>query len=130
MAARNPACNETIRELLRKWAERTKKLATKWPAGGTFDVAMCKEIEVLIKNYKTTDTSKKRKEKREREIGVLTLLKQYGIKLKQLEKQERENKNNETTEERPPPYAPSCDQTVNQMPVVLYFNKNTRLSSC
>ncbi len=35
-----------------------------------------------------------------------------------MEKQERENKNNETKEERPPPYAPSCDQAVNQMPIV------------
>ncbi len=33
LAARNPACNKTIRELLRKWAERTKKL-TKWPGRG------------------------------------------------------------------------------------------------
>ncbi len=81
-------------------------------------MAMCKEMEVLIKNYKTTDTSKKRKEKRERELGVLTLFKQYGIKLIKLEKQEKENKNNETKEERPPPYAPSCDQAVNQMPIV------------
>ncbi len=117
LTARNPACKETIRELSKKWAERTKKLATKWPAGGTFDVAMCKEMEVLINNYKTNDTSKKRNEKREQEIGVLTLFKQYGIKLLKLEKQERENKNNET-KERPPPYAPSCDQAVNQMPVV------------
>ncbi len=117
-AARNPACNETIRELSRKWAERTKKLSTKWPAGGTFDVAMCKEMEVLIKNDKTNDTSKKRNEKRERELGVLTLFKQYGIKLIKLEKQEKEKKNNETKEERPPPYAHSCDQAVNQMPVV------------
>ncbi len=31
---------------------------------------------------------------------------------------EKYNKNNETKEERPPPYAPSCDQAVNQMPVV------------
>ncbi len=92
LAVRNPACKETIRELSKKWAERTKKLATKWPAGGTFDVAMCKEMEVLIKNYKTNDTSKKRNEKREQEIGVLTLFKQYGIKLLKLEKQERENK--------------------------------------
>ncbi len=48
-------------------------------------------MEVLIKNYKTNDTSKKRNEKRERELGVLTLFKQYGIKLIKLEKQEREN---------------------------------------
>ncbi len=64
LAAVNPACNEIIGELSGKWAERTKKLVTKWPAGGTFDVAMCKEIEVLIKkNYKTNYTSKKRNEK-------------------------------------------------------------------
>ncbi len=56
--------------------------------------------------------------KSERELGVLTLFKQYGIKLKKMEKQEKENKNNETKEERPPPYSPSCDQAVNQMPVV------------
>ncbi len=53
-------------------------------------------MEVLIKNYKTTDTSKKRNEKREQELGVLTLFKLNGIKLIKLEKQERENKNNET----------------------------------
>ncbi len=35
-----------------------------------------------------------------------------------MEKQERENKNNKTKEDRPPPYALSCDQTVNQMPIV------------
>ncbi len=86
LAARNPACNETIRELSRKWAERTNKLATKWPAGGAFDVAMCKEMEVLIKNYKTNDTSKKRNEKREWELGVLTLFKQYGIKINKIGK--------------------------------------------
>ncbi len=37
LAARNPACNETIRELSRKWAERTKKWATNgaFPLHGT-----------------------------------------------------------------------------------------------
>ncbi len=65
LAARNPACNETIRELSRKWAERTKKLATKWPAGGTFDVAMCKEMEVLIKKITRPMTPPKREMKKE-----------------------------------------------------------------
>ncbi len=45
---------------------------------------------------------KREMKKRERELGVLTLFKQYGIKLIKLEKQEKENKNNETKEERPP----------------------------
>ncbi len=64
LTARNPACKETIRELSKKWAERTKKLATKWPAGGTFDVAMCKEMEVLIKIIKPM-TPPKREMKKE-----------------------------------------------------------------
>ncbi len=51
-------------------------------------------------------------------IRGINLFKQYGIKLIKLEKQERENKNNKTKEDRPPPYATSCDQTVNQMPIV------------
>ncbi len=51
-------------------------------------------------------------------IRDINLFKQYGIKLIKLEKQERENKNNKTKEDRPPPYATSCDQTVNQMPIV------------
>ncbi|KAL0147589.1 hypothetical protein M9458_057095 [Cirrhinus mrigala] len=118
LASKNPACKEAIGELSKKWVERTKKLATKWPAGGTFDVAMCKEMEVLIKNYKANDKSVKREKKREQELGVLTLFKQYGLKLLKLEKQEKETKINETKEERPPPYAPSCDQAVNQMPLV------------
>lgn len=84
----------------------------------TFDVGMCKEMEVLLKNYKINDKSKKRNEKRDQESGALTLFKQHEVKLLKLERQERENKNNEIEEERPPPYAPSCDQAVNQMPVV------------
>ncbi|MGL4931805.1 MAG: hypothetical protein ACRC4P_00400, partial [Aeromonas sp.] len=83
-----------------------------------FDVAMCREMEVLIKNYKAHDKSMKRDRKRELELGVMTLFKQYGVKLLKLEKQEKENKINEVKEERPPPYAPSCDQAANQMPLV------------
>ncbi|KAL1268408.1 hypothetical protein QQF64_033771 [Cirrhinus molitorella] len=79
---------------------------------------MCKEMEVLIKNHKALDKSMKREKKREQELGVLTLFKQYGLKLLKLEKQEKENKANDFKEERPPPYAPSCDQAVNQMPLV------------
>ncbi len=51
-------------------------------------------------------------------IRGINLFKQCGIKLIKLEKQERDNKNNKTKEDRPPPYALSCDQTVNQMPIV------------
>ena len=41
-------------------AEENKK----WPKEGTFDVALCEEMETLIKNYKTKSISRKR-EKRE-----------------------------------------------------------------
>jgi hypothetical protein len=112
LALENPACKEIIGELSKKWAKRTKKLATKWPVEGTFDVAMCKEMEVLTKNHKTSDKSEKRNNKREQELGVLKLFKKYGIKLLKLERE------NTKTEERPPPYAPCCDQVVNQMPLV------------
>jgi hypothetical protein len=58
LASENPVCKEIIRELSKKWAERTKKLATKWPVEGAFNVAMCREMKVLIKNHKTNDKSK------------------------------------------------------------------------
>lgn len=44
-----PICRDTIRELSKKWEKRTKKLNTKWPAEGTFDVTMCREMKALIK---------------------------------------------------------------------------------
>lgn len=34
---------------------------TKWPEGGKFDVALCEEIETLIKNYKVKDKRKRGK---------------------------------------------------------------------
>ncbi len=42
-------------------------MMTKWPAEGTFDVALCEEMETLIKNHKTKGNNKKREIKREKE---------------------------------------------------------------
>ncbi len=51
---------------------------TKWPKEGTFDAALCEEMETLIKNHKTKGNSKKREKreaKREKEKEVLALFK-------------------------------------------------------
>lgn len=53
-----PICRDIIRNLSRKWEKRTRKLNTKWPAEGTFDLPMCKEMEALIN--KAQDKTKKR----------------------------------------------------------------------
>ncbi len=52
-------------------------MMTKWPKEGTFDVAMCEEMETLIKNYK--NKSKKRRElKRQKEKEVIAMFKKEG----------------------------------------------------
>lgn len=46
-------------------------MKTKWPKDGTFDLALCEEIETLIKNYKAKDKSKLREVKGGKEQEVL-----------------------------------------------------------
>ncbi len=58
-----PLCKELINKISNKWQKRTKSMMTKWPKEGTFDVAMCEEMETLIKNYKTKSISKKKRAK-------------------------------------------------------------------
>ncbi len=54
-------------------------MMTKWPKEGTFDVAMCEEMETLIKNYKNKSISKKRRElKRQKEKEVIAMFKKEG----------------------------------------------------
>ena len=55
-----PLCKELINKISNKWQKRTKNMMTKWPKEGTFDVALCEEMETLIKNYKTKSISRKR----------------------------------------------------------------------
>ena len=45
-------------------------MGTRWLEGGTFDVTAWEEMETLIKKYKTSDTGKKREDKKERERGT------------------------------------------------------------
>lgn len=43
-------CKELIAELYKKVVKKKKKkIPTKWPEGGTFNVSLCEEMETLIK---------------------------------------------------------------------------------
>ncbi len=44
-----PLSKKLINKISNKWQKRTKNMMTKWPKEGTFDVAMCEEMETLIK---------------------------------------------------------------------------------
>ena len=64
-------------------------MGTKWSEEGTFDVSVCEEMETLIKTHKTSDTGKKRINKREHEVlnmfkaeGLLESIKKTGGMLK------------------------------------------------
>lgn len=50
-----------LTEMSKKWERRTRKMGTKWPKEGTFDVSVCEEMETLIKTNKTSGTGKKGK---------------------------------------------------------------------
>ncbi|XP_048842896.1 uncharacterized protein LOC125715434 [Brienomyrus brachyistius] len=62
----------------KKWENRTKALVTKWPKGGTWDVAVCGEMETLIKYHKANKNTERRKKKRRKELEVLRLFKVKG----------------------------------------------------
>ncbi|MGL4969618.1 MAG: hypothetical protein ACRC5B_05590 [Fusobacteriaceae bacterium] len=63
-----PLCKELINKISTKWQKRTKNMMTKWPKEGTFDVALCEEMETLIKiiNLKVS-VRKERSKKGKRE---------------------------------------------------------------
>ncbi len=44
-----PLCKGLIDKISNKWQQRTKFFFFKWPKEGTFDVALCEEMETLIK---------------------------------------------------------------------------------
>lgn len=76
-----PLCKDMILKMSKKWEKRTKNKGTKWPKEGTFDVALCEEMDILIKNYKTKEKkskAKEREEKRDLEKRVLVLFKKEG----------------------------------------------------
>ncbi len=118
-----PLCKCLIDKISNKWQQRTKNIMTKWPAEGTFAVALCEEMETLIKNHKTKGNSKKRETKREKEKEVLALFKKEGENslkstkqsIKQarkiLKQADQETKKKEELFSKPPPYLPPTDSS-------------------
>ncbi len=72
-------CKDLINKVSNKWQKRTKNMMTKWPKEGTLDVALCEEMETLIKNHKTKSISKKREAKREKEKEEIAMFKKKGM---------------------------------------------------
>ncbi len=60
-----PLCKYLIDKISNKWQQRTQKMMTKWPAEGTFDVALCEEMETLIKKNITLKATVKREKQKE-----------------------------------------------------------------
>ncbi len=144
-----PLCKGLIDKISNKWQQRTKKMMTKWPAEGTFDVALCKEMETLIKNHKTKGNSKKRETKNAKEKEVLALFKKEGENslksIKQvgkiLKQADQETKKKEELFSKPPPYLPPEGQfpilkdTVEvsgemQMEGQIEFDKKLKKNGC
>lgn len=47
---RNPVAKEKIKKMTGKWATRTKKTQMQYPKDGSFEVSLCEETNILIKN--------------------------------------------------------------------------------
>nr|XP_054591515.1 uncharacterized protein LOC129155805 [Nothobranchius furzeri] len=77
LAAKNSALAKEIKHMSEKWSKRTRKLCNPWPSEGTFDVAACDNLELRIQDHKA-DGSKKRQQKREKEIQILDLFRNEG----------------------------------------------------
>ena len=73
-----------------KWEKITAKTGTIWPMGGTFDPIVCRDIEVVIRNYKSNRSGKKALEKRDREKLVQALFEEEGERWRTLHRVDRE----------------------------------------
>lgn len=93
LGARHPEQKEEISKISKKWNKRTKKLDQGWPEGGTFDCSTAETMECRIKDYKPTDKTKKRQQKREKELQILSLFKTEGENYRKTIKKARESLN-------------------------------------
>lgn len=78
VAIKNSEHAKDVQRLSEKWAKRTKGLDPSWPKEGTFDVGLCEDMELRIKDYKPKNKSKKRLKKRELELETIKLFKVEG----------------------------------------------------
>jgi len=110
LCKKNPLNSAEIMKFSEKWEKITAKAETKWPKEGTFDVAVCEEMEIILAKYKSIKSRKKQIERREREEIVLSMFKKEGENWRQKQKTEREKYNQENKIEptplktHPPPY--------------------------
>ena len=90
LSKNNPLLRDEIRRISEKWEKGTAKTGTIWPMGGTFDPIMCRDMEVVIRNYKPNRSGKKALEKRDREKLVQALFEEEGERWRTLHRVDRE----------------------------------------
>ena len=74
-----------------KWEKRTAKTGTIWPMGGTFDPMVCRDMEVVLRNYKP-NSGKRALEKRDREKLELALFEEEGERWRALQRVARKRR--------------------------------------
>ena len=84
-----------------KWNRRWPHIQNQWPIHGSLDIEIIKDIQVLIKAYRAEEKSGKRKEKRQKELGIIELF----LKQSQRMSQDAEDKT-VTEDEKVPLTAP------------------------
>lgn len=67
-----------IRKLSHKWEKRTRNIANNWPSGGSFDLEICRDLQVLIQDHKLQN----RLDKRKQELDILDLFRKKGETLR------------------------------------------------
>ena len=72
LSKNNPLLRDEIARISEKWEKITAKTGTIWPMGGTFDPMVCRDMEVVLRNYKP-NSGKRALEKRDREKLELAL---------------------------------------------------------
>lgn len=82
LAKQHPLLAQMIKKLSQKWEKRTRNMSTKWPEGGTFDLETCRDMQVLIKNYKLNQKGPIRAQKRKEEENILGLFRKKGEMLR------------------------------------------------
>lgn len=78
LGSRCPHRLKEIQKISAKWEKRTKSLDPAWPKDGTFDVSVCEDMELRIRDYKPKDKTKKREKKKELELEIINMFKDEG----------------------------------------------------
>ena len=86
----NPLLRNEIKRISEKWEKRTEKSGTIWPAGGTFDPIIYRDMEIVIRNYIENRSGKTASTKREREKLVLALFEEEGERWRSLKRVARQ----------------------------------------